>query len=156
MQQAPPLLELIQTLHQQMPSWSFGLFSGNGDWELALGRYSIWNHDSSEEILCRLRQEIHEHLDFAVLGRNNETEPSGFPLSASMQGAVVSSSLNGRPVFIIRRETPSKGLVDSLSSYGIYLAKKATRRQVGQYQMATLKVCAKRSQAFRNLGNIGA
>jgi anaerobic ribonucleoside-triphosphate reductase activating protein len=83
MQQAPALLELIQTLHQQVPSLSFGLFSGYSDLELVLGRYSIWGRDYSEEDRRRLWQEIRVHLDFAVLGRFNETQPSGLPLCTS-------------------------------------------------------------------------
>src|SRR5208337_3096902 len=58
MQQAPALLELIQTLRQQVPSLSFGLFSGYGEWELVLGRYSIWGRDYSEADLRRLWEEI--------------------------------------------------------------------------------------------------
>jgi hypothetical protein len=48
MQQAPALLELMQTLRQQVPSLSFGLFSGYSDLELVLGRYSIWGRDYSD------------------------------------------------------------------------------------------------------------
>jgi anaerobic ribonucleoside-triphosphate reductase activating protein len=83
MQQAPALLELMQTLRQQVPSLSFGLFSGYGQWELVLGRYSIWGGDYSEDNRRRIWDQIREHLDFAVLGRFNETQPSGLPLCTS-------------------------------------------------------------------------
>ena len=88
MQQAPALLELIQALRQQVPSLSFGLFSGYGQWELVLGRYSIWGRDCSEEDRRRLWQEIREHLDFAVLGRFNEAQPCGMPLRTSRSKAL--------------------------------------------------------------------
>ena len=88
MQQAPALLELIQTLHQQVPSLSFGLFSGYSDLDLVLGRYSIWGRDYSEEYRRRFWQEIREHLDFAVLGRFNEAQPCGMPLRTSRSKAL--------------------------------------------------------------------
>ena len=88
MQQAPALLELIQTLRQQLPSLSFGLFSGYSDLELVLGRYLIWGGDCSEENRRRFWEEIREHLDFAVLGRFNETQPSALPLRSSRSQAL--------------------------------------------------------------------
>ena len=88
MQQAPALLELMQTLRRQVPSLSFGLFSGYSDLELVLGRYSIWGRDYSEADRRRLWQEIREHLDFAVLGRFNEAQPSGLPLCTSRSKAL--------------------------------------------------------------------
>jgi anaerobic ribonucleoside-triphosphate reductase activating protein len=88
MQQAPALLELIQTLRQQVPSLSFGLFSGYSDLELVLGRYSIWGRDYSEADRRRLWQEIRERLDFAVLGRFNEAQPCGMPLRTSRSKAL--------------------------------------------------------------------
>ena len=88
MQQAPSLLELMKTLRQQVPSLSFGLFSGYGEWELALGRYSIWGRDYSEPERRRLWEEIRAQLDFAVLGRYNEHQPSGLPLRTSRSQAL--------------------------------------------------------------------
>jgi anaerobic ribonucleoside-triphosphate reductase activating protein len=88
MQQAPALLELMQTLRLRVPSLSFGMFSGYSDLELALGRYSIWGRDYSEGDRRRLWQEIREHLDFAVLGRFNEAQPSGLPLRTSRSQAL--------------------------------------------------------------------
>ncbi len=88
MQQAPTLLELMQTLRQQVPNLSFGLFSGYGEWELALGRYWTWGRDDSETERRRLRREFSAYLDFAVLGRFNEAQPSGLPLRASRSQAL--------------------------------------------------------------------
>jgi anaerobic ribonucleoside-triphosphate reductase activating protein len=88
MRQAPSLLELIQTLRQQVPSLSFGLFSGYGEIELVMGDYWIRGRNHSELERCRLWEEIREHLDFAVLGRYNETQPSGLPLRTSRSQAL--------------------------------------------------------------------
>jgi len=88
MQQALALLELIQTLRQQVPSLSFGMFSGYSDLELVLGEYSIWGCDYSESDRRRLWEEIRAHLDFAVLGRFNETQPSALPLRTSRSQAL--------------------------------------------------------------------
>ena len=88
MQQAPSLLELIQTLHQQVPSLSFGLFTGYGDIELVMGDYWIRGHNHSELERRQIWEEIRGHLDFAVLGRFNETQPSGFPLRTSRSQAL--------------------------------------------------------------------
>ena len=88
MQQAPALLELMQTLRQQLPSLSFGLFSGYSGLELVLGRYSIWCGDHCEDDRRRIWDQIREHLDFAVLGRFNETQPSGLPLCTSRSKAL--------------------------------------------------------------------
>jgi hypothetical protein len=88
MQQAPALLELIQTVRQQMPSLRFGMFSGYGEWELALGRYWTWGRDYSEPERRRLWEEIRAQLDFAVLGRYNEHQPSALPLRTSRSQAL--------------------------------------------------------------------
>ena len=88
MQQAPSLLELIQTLRQQVPSFSFGLFSGYGEIELVMGDYWIRGRDYPELERRRLWQEIRAHLDFAVLGRFNEAQPSGLPLRTSRSQAL--------------------------------------------------------------------
>ena len=88
MQQAPALLELMQTVRQQVPNLSFGMFSGYGELELALGRYSIWGRDESETERRRLWRDISAYLDFAVLGRFNEFQPSGLPLRTSRSQAL--------------------------------------------------------------------
>jgi hypothetical protein len=66
----------------------FGLFSGYGEWELVLGRYSIWGRAYSEPDRRKLWEEIRAYLDFAVLGRFNETQPSGLPLRTSRSQAL--------------------------------------------------------------------
>ncbi len=83
MQQANNLLRLIQRLHQQAPELSFGMFSGYAEHELAQGQYWIWGDESSEHQRKRLWQEISECLDFAILGRFNQAQPSNMPLRTS-------------------------------------------------------------------------
>jgi anaerobic ribonucleoside-triphosphate reductase activating protein len=88
MQQAPALLELIEILRRQVPSLSFGMFSGYSDLELVLGEYSIWGRDYSEPDRRLFWEQIREYLDFAVLGRYNEHQPSGLPLRTSRSQAL--------------------------------------------------------------------
>ena len=83
MQQADSLLRLIQGLRQQAPELSFGLFSGYAEHELDKGQYWIWGDGSSEQSQNRLWQEIRACLDFAILGRFNQAQPSSLPLRTS-------------------------------------------------------------------------
>jgi len=83
MQQADSLLRLIQCLRQQAPELSFGMFSGYSEAELDKGQYWIWKDDSTEQHRKRLWQEIRACLDFAVLGRFTQAQPSNMPLRTS-------------------------------------------------------------------------
>ena len=83
MQQADSLLGLMQSLRQQAPELSFGMFSGYAEHELAMGQYWIWGDGSSEQRRKRLWQEIRAYLDFAILGRFNQAQPSSLPLRTS-------------------------------------------------------------------------
>jgi hypothetical protein len=83
MQQADSLLRLIQCLRQQAPELSFGMFSGYAEHELAKGHYWVWGDGSSEPCRKHLWQEIHACLDFAILGRFNQAQPSSLPLRTS-------------------------------------------------------------------------
>jgi len=83
MQQADSLLGLIQCLRQQAPELSFGMFSGYAEPELAKGQYWIWGDGSSEPARKRLWQEIRACLDFTILGRFNQAQPSSLPLRTS-------------------------------------------------------------------------
>jgi len=83
MQQADSLLRLIQGLHQQAPELSFGMFSGYAEHEVAKGHYWVWGDGSSEPRRKRLWQEIRACLDFAILGRFNQAQPSSLPLRTS-------------------------------------------------------------------------
>src|ERR1039458_3363864 len=83
MQQADSLLGLLHSLHQQASELSFGMFSGYAERELDQGQYWIWGHSSSEQQRKRLWQEIRASLDFAILGRFNQAQPSNLPLRTS-------------------------------------------------------------------------
>ena len=83
MQQADSLLRLIQGLRQQAPELSFGMFSGYAEHELAEGQYWVWGDGSSEPYRKSLWQEIRACLDFAILGRFNQAQPSSLPLRTS-------------------------------------------------------------------------
>jgi hypothetical protein len=83
MQQADSLLRLIQCFHQLAPELSFGMFSGYAEHKLAQGQYWIWGDGSSEQRRKRLWQEIRGCLDFAILGRFIQGQPSNLPLRTS-------------------------------------------------------------------------
>ena len=83
MQQAGSLLGLMQGLRRQAPDLSFGMFSGYTEHELAKGQYWIWGDGSSKQHRKRLWQEIRACLDFAILGRFNQAQPSSLPLRTS-------------------------------------------------------------------------
>ncbi len=83
MQQADSLLQLIRGLRRQAPELSFGMFSGYAEHELDQGQYWIWGDGSSEQHRKRLWQEIRGCLDFAILGRFNQAQPSNLPLRTS-------------------------------------------------------------------------
>ena len=83
MQQADSLLRLIQCLRQQAPELSFGMFSGYAEHELDQGQYWIWGDGNSQQHRKRLWQEIRASLDFAIMGRFNQAQPSDMPLRTS-------------------------------------------------------------------------
>jgi hypothetical protein len=73
----------VQGLRRQAPELSFGLFSGYAEHELAQGQYWTWGDGSSKQHRRRLWQEIRACLDFAILGRFNQVQPSILPLRTS-------------------------------------------------------------------------
>jgi hypothetical protein len=83
MQQADSLLGLMNSLRRQAPGLSFGMFSGYAEHELDQGQYWIWGDGSTEQHRKRLWQEIRACLDFAILGRFNQAQPSDMPLRTS-------------------------------------------------------------------------
>jgi anaerobic ribonucleoside-triphosphate reductase activating protein len=83
MQQAGSLLSLLHSLRQQAPELSFGMFSGYAERELDQGQYWIWGDGSSEQHRQRLWQDISSSIDFAILGRFNQAQPSNMPLRTS-------------------------------------------------------------------------
>ena len=83
MQQADSLLGLMNSLRRKAPELSFGMFSGYAEHELDQGQYWIWGDGSSEQHRKRLWQDIRASLDFAILGRFNQAQPSTLPLRTS-------------------------------------------------------------------------
>jgi anaerobic ribonucleoside-triphosphate reductase activating protein len=83
MQQADCLLGLLRGLREQAPELSFGMFSGYTEHELANGQYWICGDATSEQHRKRLWQEIRASLDFAIMGRFVQAQPSDMPLRTS-------------------------------------------------------------------------
>jgi hypothetical protein len=59
------------------------MFSGYAEHELDQGQYWIWGDGSSEQHRQRLWQDISSSIDFAILGRFNQAQPSKMPLRTS-------------------------------------------------------------------------
>jgi anaerobic ribonucleoside-triphosphate reductase activating protein len=83
MQQADSLSALIRTLKSRVPEFSFGMFSGYTERELDQGHWTIWRRDLDALEKVELWRAIRTHLDFAVLGRFNQNQPSTLPLRTS-------------------------------------------------------------------------
>jgi anaerobic ribonucleoside-triphosphate reductase activating protein len=83
MQQADNLLGLLHRLRKQAPELSFGMFTGYAENELAKGQYWVSGDGSTEQRRKHLWQEIRGCLDFAILGRFNQAQPSNMPLRTS-------------------------------------------------------------------------
>jgi anaerobic ribonucleoside-triphosphate reductase activating protein len=82
-QQADSRLGLMYGLRRRAPELSFGMFSGYAEHELAQGQYWIWGEHSSEQHSKCLWNEIRTCLDFAILGRFIQAQPSNIPLRTS-------------------------------------------------------------------------
>lgn len=82
MQQAEALLELIVEIRKVAPSTSLGMFTGYAEDELHTGRY-VTRSRTPIERRPALWNAIRGHLDFAVMGRYDATQPSCEPLRTS-------------------------------------------------------------------------
>ena len=82
MEQAVELATFLEAMHGSVPDLSIGLFSGYSETELAQGRFQADSSLSGTE-RAALWQRIRGNLDFAVLGRYNERQPSRQPLITS-------------------------------------------------------------------------
>jgi anaerobic ribonucleoside-triphosphate reductase activating protein len=80
--QITKVLRLLRNLKWEAPDLSTGLFSGYTEHELEQGRFQTYFPSS-----IRLRQaqwrELESLLDFAILGRYNQQQPSADPLVSS-------------------------------------------------------------------------
>ena len=82
MQQAEALLELMREIRKAAPGVSFGMFTGYTESELAAGRY-VTRLRSTVEQKRTLWRTVRELLDFAVMGRYDQTQPVMQPLRTS-------------------------------------------------------------------------
>ena len=82
MQQAEELLELMREIRKTAPAASLGMFTGYTESELASGRF-VTRLGPDVEQKCKLWRTVRELLDFAVMGRYDQTQPSIAPLRTS-------------------------------------------------------------------------
>ena len=88
MQQAEALLELMRTFRRTAPAVSLGMFTGYTESELATGRYATRLRATVEQ-KRELWRTVRELLDFAVMGRYDQTQPAMEPLRTSQDQRLV-------------------------------------------------------------------
>jgi hypothetical protein len=88
MQQAEALLELIGEFRRTAPAASLGMFTGYTESELACGRF-VTRLGATVEQKCELWRAVRGLLDFAVMGRYDQTQPSIAPLRTSRNQRLV-------------------------------------------------------------------
>ena len=88
MQQAEALLELMREIRKAAPTLSFGMFTGYTASELAAGRY-VTRLRATVEQKRELWRTVRELLDFAVMGRYDQTQPAMEPLRTSRDQRLV-------------------------------------------------------------------
>ena len=82
MQQAEALLELMREIRRTAPAVSLGMFTGYTENELTSGQF-VTRLGATVERRCELWRAVRELLDFAVMGRYDQTQPSIAPLRTS-------------------------------------------------------------------------
>lgn len=88
MQQAEALLEVMREIRRVAPAMSFGMFTGYTETELAAGRY-VTRLRANAEQKRELWRTIQGLLDFAVMGRYDQTLPVKEPLRTSRNQRLV-------------------------------------------------------------------
>jgi anaerobic ribonucleoside-triphosphate reductase activating protein len=88
MQQGEALLEVMREIRRVAPAVSLGMFTGYTESELAAGRY-VTRPRATAEQKRELWRTIQELLDFAVMGRYEETLPVKEPLRTSRNQRLV-------------------------------------------------------------------
>ena len=88
MQQAEGLLELMREIRKTAPAASLGMFTGYTESELASGRF-VTRLGAEVEQKCELWRTVRELLDFAVMGRYDQTQPAIAPLRTSRNQRLV-------------------------------------------------------------------
>ena len=82
MQQAEALLELMRTFRRTAPAVSLGMFTGYTEGELASGQF-VTRLGATVEQRYELWRTVRDLLDFAVMGRYDQTQPAIAPLRTS-------------------------------------------------------------------------
>jgi anaerobic ribonucleoside-triphosphate reductase activating protein len=82
MQQAEALVELMRESRRTAPAVSLGMFTGYTESELTSGQF-VTRLGSTVEWRCELWRAVRELLDFAVMGRYDQTQPAIAPLRTS-------------------------------------------------------------------------
>jgi len=82
MQQAEALLELMREIRKVAPAGSFGMFTGYAESELVAGRF-VTRLGATVKQKRELWRTVRELLDFAVMGRYDQTQPTMEPLRTS-------------------------------------------------------------------------
>lgn len=80
--QITEVLRLLRNLKREAPELSTGLFSGYTEHELQQGRFQTY-FPSSIQLRQAQWRELESLLDFAILGRYNQQQPSADPLVTS-------------------------------------------------------------------------
>ncbi len=88
MQQAEGLLELMREIRKTAPAASLGMFTGYTESELASGRF-VTRLGADVEQKFELWRAVRGLLDFAVMGRYDQTQPSIAPLRTSRNQRLV-------------------------------------------------------------------
>ena len=88
MQQAEALLELMRAFRRTAPAVSLGMFTGYTESELACGRF-VTRLGATVEQKRELWRVVRGLLDFAVMGRYDQTQPSIAPLRTSRNQRLV-------------------------------------------------------------------
>ena len=88
MQQAEALLEVMREIRRVAPAVSLGMFTGYTESELAAGRY-VTRPRATAEQKRELWRTIQGLLDFAVMGRYDQTQPVREPLRTSRNQRLV-------------------------------------------------------------------
>lgn len=88
MQQAEALLNLMDAIREEAPFVSFGVFTGYTEAELATGQY-LTRPKATPQRKQDLWRGARKLLDFAVMGRYDETQPAMEPLRTSWNQRLV-------------------------------------------------------------------
>lgn len=88
MQQVQALVELMEGIRRMAPSTSMGMFTGYTAPELDEGQYATRPITPLAE-RHRLWRIVRDHLDFAVMGRYDRTQPGMEPLRTSKNQELV-------------------------------------------------------------------